>query len=401
MSSVVPYARSAFADAAGDAAKLQQISARLAQLDQQNGQLADELLGAQADARQAVTDVTAQQTKVAALQQQLGVVQGQVSALALQRFASGDSSGGLGALLGDPAHLTSTVERDEYTKLAVSDGQDAIDQLGAGVDTLNKEQTKLVRQQAAADLKTIAVTKKQRDLDAKAQALEQLKHATELQFGQDKVAEAEAAQQAALQEAQASAVRAKTARAAASPATAASNARPAKSPTAAATVTAKPGSATPPKTPPPPPAAAPGTPTDSPVTMPPKTPSPPSGAGSDVPAPSAGAGGAVKAALSQVGVPYQFAAATPGVAFDCSGLTSWAWAQAGRSMPHQSAQQFASLPHVAQADVQPGDLIFYYSPISHVSMYVGNGQFVDAPGTGSFVRTGTVNWARVVGIARP
>jgi len=234
----------------GDAAKLEQISVRLAQLDQQSGQLADELLGAQADARQAVADFTAQQTKVAELQQQLGVVQDQVSALALQRFASGDSSGGLGALLGDPAHLTSTVERDEHTKLAVSDGQDSIDQLGASVDALNKEQAKLVRQQAAADLKTAAVTQKQRDLDAKAQVLEQLKHATELQFGQDNVAEAEAAQQAALQEAQASAVRARTAHAAASAATAASNGRPAKSPAAAATITAKPGSATPPKTPP-------------------------------------------------------------------------------------------------------------------------------------------------------
>ena len=234
----------------GDAAKLEQIRVRLAQLDQQSGQLADELLGAQADARQAVADVTAQQTKVAELQQQLGVVQDQVSALALQRLSSGDSSGGLGALLGDPAHLTSTVERDEYTKLAVSDGQNSIDQLGASVDALNKEQAKLVRQQAAADLKTAAVTQKQRDLDAKAQVLEQLKHATELQFGQDNVAEAEAAQQAALQEAQASAVRARIAHAAASAATAASNGRPAKSPAAAATITAKPGSATPPKTPP-------------------------------------------------------------------------------------------------------------------------------------------------------
>ena len=107
------------------------------------------------------------------------------------------------------------------------------------------------------------------------------------------------------------------------------------------------------------------------------------------------------AALSQVGVPYQYAMSSPGVGFDCSGLTSWAWAQAGKSIPHQSAQQYASLPHVAQADIQPGDLIFYYSPISHVSMYVGGGQYVDAPNTGQTVRTGSVNWGSVVGIARP
>ncbi len=120
-----------------------------------------------------------------------------------------------------------------------------------------------------------------------------------------------------------------------------------------------------------------------------------------MPAVSAGASGAVAAALSQVGVPYRFAAASPGVAFDCSGLTSWAWGRAGVGLPHQSAQQYAGLPHISKDQAQPGDLIFYHSPISHVALYLGGGRQVHAPATGKTVEVVAVNWGRVVGVARP
>jgi len=105
--------------------------------------------------------------------------------------------------------------------------------------------------------------------------------------------------------------------------------------------------------------------------------------------------------MGQLGVPWVFAMAEPGVGFDCSGLTSWAWAQAGVSMPHQSAMQFNSLPHVPIPDAQPGDLIFYYSPISHVGIYLGGGKLVHAPNSGSVVNVTTVNWNKVVGVGRP
>ena len=116
---------------------------------------------------------------------------------------------------------------------------------------------------------------------------------------------------------------------------------------------------------------------------------------------SPGAATAVAAATSQLGVPYVAFALAPGVAFDCSGLTAWAWAQAGVSLPHQSGMQFAGLPHVAVADAQPGDLLFYHSPIRHVTIYIGNGRMIHAPNPGSVVQVGTVNWNNVVGIARP
>ena len=65
-------------------------------------------------------------------------------------------------------------------------------------------------------------------------------------------------------------------------------------------------------------------------------------------------------------------------AFDCSGLTMMAWAQAGVALPHSSSAQYGSGPHIAESDLQPGDLVFYYSPISHVGMYIGNGMIVNA-----------------------
>jgi peptidoglycan DL-endopeptidase CwlO len=105
----------------------------------------------------------------------------------------------------------------------------------------------------------------------------------------------------------------------------------------------------------------------------------------DVPA-SGRAGAAVQYALAQVGDAYVYGAAGPS-AFDCSGLTMAAWAQAGVGLPHSSSAQFGAGPHIASSALQPGDLVFYYSPISHVGMYIGNGLIVHAanPGTGVLV----------------
>jgi cell wall-associated NlpC family hydrolase len=105
--------------------------------------------------------------------------------------------------------------------------------------------------------------------------------------------------------------------------------------------------------------------------------------------------------MSQLGVPYRYATSNPGVSFDCSGLTAYAWGKAGVGLPHQSGQQYASIPHVAKGAAQPGDLIFFYSPISHVSVYLGGGQQVHAPNTGSVVKVGSVNWGKVSGVGRP
>ena len=95
------------------------------------------------------------------------------------------------------------------------------------------------------------------------------------------------------------------------------------------------------------------------------------------------AGAAVSYAMAQVGDAYVYGAAGPD-AYDCSGLTMASWAQAGVALPHSSSAQYSSGPQVPASALQPGDLVFYYSPISHVGMYIGNGMIVHAanPSTG-------------------
>jgi peptidoglycan DL-endopeptidase CwlO len=108
---------------------------------------------------------------------------------------------------------------------------------------------------------------------------------------------------------------------------------------------------------------------------------------SDVRVPSVPASGraaaAVDYAMAQVGDAYAYGATGPD-AYDCSGLTMASWAQAGVALPHSSSAQYSSGPQVPASALQPGDLVFYYSPISHVGMYIGNGMIVHAanPSTG-------------------
>jgi peptidoglycan DL-endopeptidase CwlO len=125
------------------------------------------------------------------------------------------------------------------------------------------------------------------------------------------------------------------------------------------------------------------------------TPSPPpsSGGGDDgggggfVPDPNGGAATAIAAAQSVLGAPYVFGAAGPS-SFDCSGLTSWAWAQAGVYLPHSASAQYSSLPHVPLDQVQPGDIIYYGNFGPHVALYIGGGQIIHArhPGPGGEVQ---------------
>jgi cell wall-associated NlpC family hydrolase len=112
------------------------------------------------------------------------------------------------------------------------------------------------------------------------------------------------------------------------------------------------------------------------------------------------AAAAVAFAMAQVGDAYVFGAAGPS-AWDCSGLTMMAWAQAGVSLPHSSSAQYSSGPHIAESDLQPGDLVFYYSPISHVGMYIGNGMIVNAENPSVGVKVTSLHSMPYVGAVRP
>ena len=109
---------------------------------------------------------------------------------------------------------------------------------------------------------------------------------------------------------------------------------------------------------------------------------------------------AVKTAYAKLGDPYVWAAAGPN-AFDCSGLMMYAWASAGVSLPHSSSAQYSSLRHVAISDLQPGDLVFYYSGISHVGIYVGGGRIIHAPYPGRSVEIAPLHEMPIAGAARP
>jgi peptidoglycan DL-endopeptidase CwlO len=118
-------------------------------------------------------------------------------------------------------------------------------------------------------------------------------------------------------------------------------------------------------------------------------------------APASGrAAAAVQYAMAQVGDSYVYGAAGPN-AFDCSGLTMMAWAQAGVGLPHSSSAQFGSGPHVSSSALQPGDLVFYYSPISHVGIYIGNGLIVHAANPGTGVRVAGLYSMPYSGAVRP
>ena len=115
---------------------------------------------------------------------------------------------------------------------------------------------------------------------------------------------------------------------------------------------------------------------------------------------SGNAGAAVDYGLAQVGDAYVYGASGPD-AFDCSGLTMMAWAQAGVSLPHSSSGQMSSGTPVSQSELAPGDLVFYYSPVSHVGMYIGNGQIVHAANPESGVEVTDVNSMPYSGAVRP
>jgi cell wall-associated NlpC family hydrolase len=112
----------------------------------------------------------------------------------------------------------------------------------------------------------------------------------------------------------------------------------------------------------------------------------------------------VAAAESQLGVPYVWGGESPGHGFDCSGLTQWAWAQAGVSLPRTAAEQYAAIEHISLSALEPGDLLFWNdgtSSIQHVAMYVGGGTVIQAPFTGSVVSYQSIWDNGLVGAGRP
>jgi cell wall-associated NlpC family hydrolase len=95
-------------------------------------------------------------------------------------------------------------------------------------------------------------------------------------------------------------------------------------------------------------------------------------------------------ALGKLGKPYRWGAMGPN-AFDCSGLVKWSFGSAGRALPRTSRAMATVGTPVRRADLQPGDLVFFYKPVSHVGIYIGNGKIVHASTSGQPVKISNVN----------
>ena len=333
-------------------ARLRAVQEELDNLANQMGQL-DEDYGAALDRKdQLDAEIVTSQAKVDQMGAQLGDIEAVMQDMAVSRFTSGGSLA-LSPLFSDPATYNAAEQRDALSGVALDTGEANTDDLQALYDDFTTEKERLQRKQDEVATIITTLEQKQAQYNGLETTYRQKLAAAEQEFGAAKL-QAEADRRAAEAAAQAR--------------------RDQNDYAGGGGGSSSPGRG----------GGGGG-----------------GGGGYVVPPPSGRAGTAVAAAYSQLGVRYRFAAESPGVAFDCSGLTKWAWGQAGVYLPHQSGAQFRMLPHVPQSQVQPGDLLFYKAPIGHVAIYVGGGQLIHAPAAGDVVKLAAVNWAKVVGIGRP
>ena len=371
--------------------KVDQIAGQLDDLANRIGQL-DEDYGAAQD-RKAVLDqdIADSQARIAQQQARLAELAGTLGDIAVDKYVTG-SALDLSPLFSNAAAYSEAEQKNSFSRLALDTGSGSTDEMLALSEDLAKEQASLDRKQAqVADLvaslnsKLVEAQALQTEYQQKLSSA-QADLGVAIQQELDRRAEAVAAAEIAKQQ------QAAAASAAAASAAAAANTK--KSAVAAAPRgggTSGGGSSSGGAAPAAPPSSGDpggGAPADP-------------GAGISAPPVSSMAGIAVNAAMGQLGVSYRFAAESPGVAFDCSGLTKYSWGQAGVYLPHQSGAQYGSIPHITQSEIQPGDLIFYGSPIGHVAMYIGGGSLIQATRPGDVIKVAAVQWAKVVGIGRP
>jgi cell wall-associated NlpC family hydrolase len=351
--------------------RVEDIVDELERLEEQALILGEQYTDALDQKAQLESEIAEAEARIAEKEAELGELRSNLSEMALRSFV-GAGGAPLGPLFEDSADLNDVLQRDQLAKAALSAGNLSTDELDALVEEIDDERDALDTKREQVEQLAENLTAAQAATEERTAEYQQARADAEARLGELVAQEEQRRAEAALRE-----IQAQTAAAAA-------NARPATGNSGGG------GSS-----PAPAPSNGGGGQGGSQSTG--------SGGGGApaAPPPSSRSGIAVQAALAQQGVPYRFATSSPGVGFDCSGLTAYAWRQAGVSLPHQSRAQFAATPRVPIDQAQPGDLLFFYSPISHVSIYLGGGQHVHAPATGKTVSIGTVSWGKVVGVGRP
>ena len=321
--------------------------------------LAEDYAVAMDDQRRLSEDIALAESRVAEREAELASLQGDLATVAVRAFTRSGTDV-LGPLLSDAATYSDNLQRDQYSRIALAVGAGTTDDLGETIRELGIERAELDRLRSESEELSVDISDKLALVEEWTSAYEEAKSDAEARLGDLIEAEEQRRSQEAFERLQRE-LEAQRAAAAAAAGSAGSSG----------------GSST-----------GSGGGSVAPVI-------------SNYPAPSGLAGVAIQAALGQLGVSYRYAQASPGVAFDCSGLTYYAWAQAGVNLPRNSRMQAAAIPRVPIAAAQPGDLLFYYSPISHVGIYLGNGQLVHAPNTGTHVKVANVRWGKVVAVGRP
>ncbi len=367
------YPSSAAADPIDDQRqRVEQITDELERLEERSDILAEDYVVAVDEKNRLDTDVAAAEQRVAEKAAEVDALRGELADVAVQSYM-GAGSNGLGPMFTSSSSFTDELQRDQLSRVALDAGTATTDELDQAVADLTAERATLEATRDEAAAKAEQVDQARQATDEKKAEYKEARAEAESELGrliqEEEERRARESYERMQREAEAAAARqAEASRQAQARAQAPQAPAPSQSGGGGGGATAAR-------------AAAP-----APVS---------------IPAASSRAGTAVNAALSQLGTPYRFAASEPGVAFDCSGLTSWAWGQAGVSLPHQSRAQAGVVPSIPIEAAQPGDLVFFYSPISHVGIYLGGGMMVDAPNSGNVVRTTGVNWNNVVGVGRP
>jgi cell wall-associated NlpC family hydrolase len=331
----------------------------------------DEYQATQAAVEVAQQESAAAQAAVVQATAELGVARGEVVAFARRSYMDGSTYPGAAALItaGDPGELIERVALLEAAGSHRSDVLETVTVLQAQATQADEvartalAQVTVLQQNAAAELAVAQAAEIAARQEAAAVATEQAALQTELAQAQQQLQELVGAQDAA----------ARTARIAPAP-----PARPVN------------------------------------VVAPPAGNNTPAGTGD-----ASAAQTAIDAAMGYLGTPYAWGGGGthgpgPGqdpdlgiIGFDCSGLTQYAYARAGISIPRNSRAQYAALPKVASDDLRPGDLVFWATDpadpgtIYHVAIYLGGGTMVEAPESGDVVKVSNMRWRGYAGAVRP
>lgn len=347
--------------------EVERIVDELERLSTQADVLAEDWAEAEDQLRVLTVEVADAQVRVAAKEAELAALRGDLSEIAVRAF-TGSGQDVLGPLFSDAASYGEGLRRDQYSRVALAVGMVTTDDLDELISDLDAERRSLQSKQAQTEVLKATIEDKREQTEQRTAEYQTRRVEAEARLGQLIEAEERRRAEEAWARLQAELAAEQAARAAEQAANSGGGGNSGGGNTGGGGGQSSP----------------------APVAPPPNLP-PVSGL----------AGIAVDAALAQLGVPYRYATANPGVSFDCSGLTHYAWGRAGVYLPRNSRAQAAATPRIPAGAAQPGDLIFYYSPISHVGIYLGGGQLVHAPNSGTVVKVSGVSWGKVTAVGRP